>query len=493
MIRKFVLSLVLLFFASGLFAQETLRTLTLSTEYSTVAGTPRVVRNGFKQLWVVVWRQGTPGKLLGKIIQSNGTAGAQKTLISGVSAFEGAFDIAYDAVNYTYLIAFENARGLNVQFYNQNFVKVGQPVLIEGGVSNTTPRIAYDGIGKKFVIFYVASQDGTPRRILRNRLLDVQGKPTATARDIATAAAGKVFGFTSVSTNSKNGNMIVMIMHNAAGSTVNGELLGYSIKQQDGSKLKAAPLRFQPNTAGFNSFADTAFATDGTGFAFWADRTAVKFRKLNATMGFAGAAKSMVGSADANSISTSMIFDSRNNQYLPVWTRGNEVVSAALNTATGAVSEPIFGVADSTLTNSRNAATSYDPSQGNALVVWEDSSTPANTASTPASKFRVRSALFFVGGAASTTTISVGDNFYSPSQLRIKTGTTVTWVFNGNNPHTVTSSNGNTLSSGTQNQGARFTFRFSAPGTYQYFCTVHGQSMSGTVVVTEDQEPPTPY
>lgn len=490
MIRKIFVSLFLLLAAAAaLQAQETLKTLTLSSDFSAIPGTPRAVRNGFKHFWVTVWRQqGNPAKLISKIIQSNGTAGAPKVVASGVSAFEGAFDIAYEPVNYTYLLAFETVKGLQVQFFNANFVKTGQPVLIESGLTNSTPRLSYDAVGKKFLLFYVTTQDGIPRRVLKSRNLDPQGKPLADARTLATAAAGKQFGFMSASRNPKTGNVLVLIMHNTSGS---GELLGYSVKA-DGSLQKPAALKVQPPTVGLNTMADASFADDGSGFAIWADRTSTKYRKINAAMAFAGAAKSIVGGADSNSATTSIILDTRNVQYLGAWTKANQALSLALNPATGAVTKPPFGVADSALTNSRNAATSYDAALGNALVVWEDSSAPVTTAPAPDTKFRIRAAIYVVATAPATATVSVGDNFFAPSQLTVQPGTTVKWTFDGNNPHTV-SSNTNLFDSGNENHGATFEFRFTDSGTYQYFCRVHGQSMSGTITVTTPQEPPDHY
>ena len=492
MIRKIFVSLfILLAAAAALQAQETLKTLTLSSDFSAVAGTPRVVRNGFKHFWVSVWRQqGNPAKLVSRTIQSDGTMGAPKTLASGVTAFEGAFDIAYDPVNYTYLLAFETVKGLQVQFFNTSLAKVGQPSLIEGGLSNSTPRLSYDLAGKKFLLFYVSTQDGASRRVLKSRNLDPQGKPLADARTLATAAAGKQYGFMSASRNSKTGNVLVLVIHGTSGSA---ELLGYAVKP-DGSLQKPAALKVQPATVGFNTMADASFADDGSGFVIWADRTAIKYRKINAAMAFSGAAKPIAGAADSNSAFASLILDSLNTQYLGVWTRANQVVSAALNTATGAVLKPPFGVADSTLTNSRNSATSYDPTQGNGLVVWEDSSAPAGAGSSPDTKFRIRAAIYFLAGSSATTRVSVGDNFYSPAQLTVRPGTTVQWTFEGRNPHTVSSSNSSLFDSGTMNQGATFQFRFTSPGTIQYFCRVHGQSMSGTITVTgNEEEPPDHY
>lgn len=489
MIRKFLLPiLILVTVVTMAQAQTTLKTLSLSSDFSAVAGTPRVVRNGFKHFWVAVWRQqGNPAKLVSRIIQSDGTTGGPKVLASGVTGFENAFDIAYDTINYTYLLAFETSKGLQVQFFNSSFAKSGQPVLIEGGLSDTNPRLAYDPVGKKFTIFYLASQDAISRRILKSRSLDAQGKPLADAKTLASAGTGKTYGPMSVSINAKNGSLLVLIMHNTASA---GELLGFAVKA-DGSLLKTAPLRLQPNTPGLNANADAGFNDDGSGFAMWADRTSVKFRKMNAALGFAGPTKALAGAADTNSQETTIVVDTRNSQLLPVWAKGNQVVSASLSPVTGALNKPVFTVAPSALSNSRNAVTSYDPTQGNALAVWEDSSAPAPGASAD-TKFRIRAAIFVLAVAAPPTTISVGDNFFSPAQMTVPTGTTVKWTFDGNNQHTVSSSTG-AFESGTQGHGATFEFRFTSAGTFNYFCRVHGQAMSGSITVTNSQEPPPHY
>ncbi|MCI0417596.1 hypothetical protein L0222_32925, partial [bacterium] len=403
MFRKmFCTAFVIFALVSGAAAQETLKTLTLSNEFSGIAGTPRITRNGFKHLWLVAWRQnGTPAKIIGRIVQSDGALGGSKVMVSGVTAFEQNFDISYDSVNYTYLLAFETAQGLLTQFFNANFVKQGPPSLIEGGVTNSTPRLSYDPAGKKFLIFWAGSQDGTPRRILKSRTLDPTGKPAGDTRTLATAAAGKAWGPGSVSTNQKNGNRIVMLLEKAAAS---GSLVGFNVKP-DGVLLRPAPARFQPTTAGLNTVGDASFLDLGTGFGIWSDKATIKYRKINETGNFASGTKLMNNVADANSVQTSLVLDSRNNQFFGVWTQANIVRAAGINTATGVLTKQPFQVATSLLTHTRNANTSYDPQLGNVFVVWEDSNQPASTVSGADVKFRTRGAIFFVAGQSSQSSV----------------------------------------------------------------------------------------
>jgi plastocyanin len=169
------------------------------------------------------------------------------------------------------------------------------------------------------------------------------------------------------------------------------------------------------------------------------------------------------------------------------------VRAAGLATATGAITKQPFQVATSTLTQARNVATSYDPQAGNIIVVWEDSNQPASTAGGASVQFKIRGAIFFVAQPSSNSNVSIGDNFYSPAQLTVSPGTTVKWTNNGNAPHTVTSNGGGVLDSPTLSRGNAFEFRFTSSGTFNYFCTIHGQVMSGTITVTADQEPPPRY
>ncbi len=85
------------------------------------------------------------------------------------------------------------------------------------------------------------------------------------------------------------------------------------------------------------------------------------------------------------------------------------------------------------------------------------------------------------GGTGSTSNaISVNDNSFSPSATTVPIGTTVTWTWNGRNPHDVTFNDG--PKSDTQTSGT-YSRTFSAAGTYNYHCTVHGTAMSGSVTV----------
>ena len=75
------------------------------------------------------------------------------------------------------------------------------------------------------------------------------------------------------------------------------------------------------------------------------------------------------------------------------------------------------------------------------------------------------------------------DNFkFGPMSLTVPAGTTVTWTNNDNDPHTVVSTDKTTFKSPALDEGEKFSFTFSKPGKYAYFCSVHPK-MTAEVVV----------
>jgi manganese oxidase len=75
--------------------------------------------------------------------------------------------------------------------------------------------------------------------------------------------------------------------------------------------------------------------------------------------------------------------------------------------------------------------------------------------------------------------------FKFPANMDVPKGTTVTWTNKDSIGHTVTSGtrpNKDGKFDGQLAAGGTFSFTFTAPGTYNYFCTVHS-SMNGTISV----------
>jgi len=74
------------------------------------------------------------------------------------------------------------------------------------------------------------------------------------------------------------------------------------------------------------------------------------------------------------------------------------------------------------------------------------------------------------------------DNFaFGPGTLTVPVGTTVTWTNEDDMVHTVTSTT-KVFSSSELNTGQSFSYTFTTPGTYPYFCALHPR-MTATVIV----------
>ena len=73
---------------------------------------------------------------------------------------------------------------------------------------------------------------------------------------------------------------------------------------------------------------------------------------------------------------------------------------------------------------------------------------------------------------------------FDPETLTVPAGTTVTWVNHDEVPHTVASSDKRFTSSGALDTGDKYSYTFTTPGTYTYFCTLH-PFMTAKVVVME--------
>lgn len=81
----------------------------------------------------------------------------------------------------------------------------------------------------------------------------------------------------------------------------------------------------------------------------------------------------------------------------------------------------------------------------------------------------------------STMTVSIHDRTFDPAQLDVAPGTTVTWVNEDVEPHTVTANDG-LFDSGVLEPGASYSVWFDGAGTVPYHCALH-PDMQGSVVV----------
>jgi amicyanin len=84
--------------------------------------------------------------------------------------------------------------------------------------------------------------------------------------------------------------------------------------------------------------------------------------------------------------------------------------------------------------------------------------------------------------AAPASAVSIDNFTFTPPSLTVKAGTIVTWINKDDIPHGIASSNNAFTKSKALDTDDSYSFTFTTPGTYQYFCYVHPH-MTGTIVV----------
>jgi plastocyanin len=78
--------------------------------------------------------------------------------------------------------------------------------------------------------------------------------------------------------------------------------------------------------------------------------------------------------------------------------------------------------------------------------------------------------------------VSIHNFTFTPQTLTVKAGTKVTWINKDDIPHGIASSNNAFKKSGALDTDDSYSFTFTAPGTYKYFCYLH-PNMVGSIVV----------
>jgi plastocyanin len=90
-------------------------------------------------------------------------------------------------------------------------------------------------------------------------------------------------------------------------------------------------------------------------------------------------------------------------------------------------------------------------------------------------------ALASQGAPAADAKVQIDQYAFLPQRITVKPGTTVTWTNDDDDSHAVASS-AKLFKSKALDSGDKFSFTFTTPGTYAYFCSLHPH-MTGTVVV----------
>jgi len=90
-------------------------------------------------------------------------------------------------------------------------------------------------------------------------------------------------------------------------------------------------------------------------------------------------------------------------------------------------------------------------------------------------------ALASQGAPAADAKVQIDQYAFLPQRVTVKAGTTVTWTNDDDDSHTVASSS-KLFKSKALDTGDKFSFTFTTPGRYDYFCSLHPH-MTGAVVV----------
>ena len=82
---------------------------------------------------------------------------------------------------------------------------------------------------------------------------------------------------------------------------------------------------------------------------------------------------------------------------------------------------------------------------------------------------------------ASTAEVKIDNFSFGPAAITVSVGTTVTWINRDDIPHTVVSTE-KVFKSKVLDTDEKFSYTFTKPGEYPYFCSIHPK-MTGKVIV----------
>ncbi len=79
------------------------------------------------------------------------------------------------------------------------------------------------------------------------------------------------------------------------------------------------------------------------------------------------------------------------------------------------------------------------------------------------------------------TEVTIEKFAFTPAEVTVKAGSTVTWVNRDELPHSVA---GDGFSSDMLDKDMQFSHTYTEPGSYDYICPLHPAHMKGRVIVT---------
>ena len=80
-----------------------------------------------------------------------------------------------------------------------------------------------------------------------------------------------------------------------------------------------------------------------------------------------------------------------------------------------------------------------------------------------------------------TSSVAIDNFSFSPASITVPVGTTLTWTNRDDIPHTVVSDD-QKFKSKALDTDEKFSFTFTEPGTYSYFCSIHPKMVAKVIV-----------
>lgn len=96
--------------------------------------------------------------------------------------------------------------------------------------------------------------------------------------------------------------------------------------------------------------------------------------------------------------------------------------------------------------------------------------------------FAVQANPAWAAQAPAGPTVNIDNFVFGPEALTVPVGTTVTWINRDDIPHNIVSNDKHTFKSKVLDTDETFSFTFTKPGEYGYFCGLHPH-MTGKVIV----------
>jgi plastocyanin len=92
--------------------------------------------------------------------------------------------------------------------------------------------------------------------------------------------------------------------------------------------------------------------------------------------------------------------------------------------------------------------------------------------------------VLFARAEATPSAVTIDNFSFTPATVTVKAGTTVTWTNKDDIPHGIGATNNAFPKSKALDTDDSYSFTFTTPGTYQYFCYLHPK-MVGSIVVEQ--------